>query len=243
MQFLTGRYGQPHISLMRALPRTPADVPTMPDVAYAWLRDEILGGAMEEGQALRQESLAATLGVSRVPVREALRRLEVEGLVVQRPRRGYVVASLDPDEIEEIFDLRRMLEQRAGFLATQRRTAQDVAELEALLHRMDGMAIASTADIDSFAERNRAFHDRLFQPCGRAHLLRMMVVLRNNVERYIRVGALVTGSVDQVQNEHVAIFEAFRRGDAEEVGALCRLHCEHACERLVRRLRGRRRAP
>lgn len=228
---------------MTPYPRPPLDprvVPTMPDVAYAWLRDRILGGAMEEGQALRQETLAAALGVSRVPLREALRRLEVEGLVVQRPRRGYVVASLDPDEIEEIFDLRRMLEERAGFLATRRRADRDVAELEELLHRMDGMVIASAADIDRFAERNRAFHDRLFQPCGRVHLLRMMVVLRNNVERYIRVGALVTGSVDQVQSEHVAIFEAFRRGDAAEVGALCRLHCEHACDRLVQRLRGRK---
>ena len=217
-----------------------ASVPSLPDVAYNWLRHEILSGGFEEGAAIRQESVAQTLGVSRVPLREALRRLEVEGLVVQRPRRGYIVASLDPGEIEDIFELRMMLEERAGALATRNRSERDIAEVEALLHAMDGMPIGGPADIDLFAERNRAFHDRLFEPCGRPHLLRMMVVLRNSVERYIRVGALMAGNIDRVQGDHSRIFDAFRRGAAEEVGELCRLHCQTTCERLLRMLHAKR---
>src|SRR5262249_25779707 len=213
---------------------------TLPDAVYTRLRDTILAGAIEAGAPLRQEEVAQGLGVSRVPVREALKRLEAEGLVAQRPRRGYVVAALDPEAIEDIFDIRMMLEERAGFLATLRRTRADIDAMERLLRAMDGMSIKNAADVHLFAERNRAFHNRLNETSGRAHLCRVLLVLRNNVERFIRVGALIAGNIEHVQTEHHAIVDAFRRGDAEEVGRLCREHCRHTCERLVARLRQER---
>jgi DNA-binding GntR family transcriptional regulator len=215
-------------------------VPSLPEVAYVRMRDAILSGKFTAGQSLRQEELAQSIGTSRVPVREALKRLEVEGLVVLRPRRGYVVASLDPDEIEDIFDIRMMLEQRAGYLATLRRTAEDVAEIDRMLAAMDGMVIDGAADVDIFAERNRAFHARLFEASGRPQLCRTMAVLRDNVERYIRVSALVAKSLARVQGEHHRIADAFRRGDADEVGRLCREHCEGTCKRLIERLKRER---
>ena len=215
-------------------------VPSLPEIAYRRLRDAILAGRYMAGQSLRQEEIAQSIGTSRVPVREALKRLEVEGLVVLRPRRGYVVASLDPEDIEDIFDIRMMLEERAGYLATLRRTDEDVAEIERLLKAMDGMAIESAADVDIFAERNRAFHARLFEASGRPQLCRMMAVLRNNVERYVRVSALVAKSLERVQGEHHRIVDAFRKGDAEKVGRLCREHIQRTSERLIARLKTER---
>lgn len=231
------------VSPERVLPMLDGgDVPllSLPEIAYMRLREALLSGAFEAGESLRQEEIAQRLGVSRVPVREALRRLEGEGLVVQRPRRGYIVASLDPDNIEDIFDIRMMLEERAGYLATKRRTAQDIAEVERLLHAMDGIKIRSAADVALFAERNRAFHERLFETSKRPQLCRMMAVLRNSVERYVRVSALIATSLDRVHDEHHRIVDAFRRGDAEEVGRLCRQHCQNICDRLIASLREKR---
>lgn len=219
----------------------PRSIRSLPEVAYAHLRRGILTGRYEEGTPLRQEDLASQLGISRLPVREALGRLEAEGLVLQRPRRGYIVASLAPDEIEDIFDIRAMLEERAGFLATLRRTQKDVAEVEALANDMDSLVIRGAADIDLFAQRNYAFHARLFEASGRPQLCRTMIVLRNSVERYIRVSARVADNLDRAKAEHHQIVDAFRRGDAETVGRLSRQHCESVCANLLARLRDARR--
>lgn len=214
---------------------------SLPEFAYAYLRRGILTGKYEGGAPLRQEDLAGQLGISRLPVREALGRLEAEGLVLQRPRRGFFVASLEPDEIEDIFDIRAMLEERAGYLATLRRTQNDVAEVEALANDMDALVIGTASDIDLFAQRNYAFHARLFEASGRTQLCRTMIVLRNSVERYIRVSARVADNLDRAKAEHHQIVDAFRRGDAETVGRLSRQHCETVCANLLARLRDARR--
>jgi DNA-binding GntR family transcriptional regulator len=213
-----------------------ANLPSLSEIAYQQVRNAILNGTLAAGQSLGQEEIAGQIGTSRVPLREALQRLEVEGLVLLRPRRGYIVASLDPDEITDIFDIRMMLEERAGYLATLRATSQDVAAVEELLHAMDGMTIANADDVALFAERNRAFHDRLYVGSGRTQLCRLMAVLRTNVERYIRVGARIAGNLDRVRDDHYQIFNAFRRRDAQTVGRLCREHCAATCDRLIARL-------
>lgn len=213
-----------------------ANLPSLSEIAYQQVRDAILSGTFAAGQPLGQEDLAAQIGTSRVPLREALQRLEAEGLVVLRPRRGYIVTSLDPDEIREIFDIRMLLEERAGYLATLKATPQDVAEVEALLHGMDGMSVTNAEETALFAERNRMFHDRLYASSGRTQLCRLMAVLRTNVERYIRIGARIAGNLDRVRDDHYQIFNAFRRGDAQTVGRLCREHCAATCDRLIARL-------
>src|SRR3954470_4712484 len=143
---------------------------SLSEIAYQQVRDAILRGQLAAGQSLGQEEIAARIGTSRVPLREALQRLEAEGLVMLRPRRGYIVTPLDPEEIKDIFDIRMMLEERAGFLATERATDDDVAELEKLLRAMDGIAISNAKDAVRFAERNRAFHERLYAGSGRTQL-------------------------------------------------------------------------
>ena len=172
-----------------------AHLPSLSEIAYRQVRDAILSGTFVAGQPLGQVEIATQIGTSRVPLREALQRLEAEGLVVLRPRRGYIVTSLDPDEIRDIFDIRMLLEERAGYLATLNATPDDVGEVERLLHAMDGMSVTNAEETALFAERNRAFHDRLYASSGRTQLRRLMVVLRSNVERYIRIGARIAGNL------------------------------------------------
>lgn len=218
--------------------RTPAsDLPSLAEIAYQQVRDAILSGTFAAGQSLGQEEIASQIGTSRVPLREALQRLEAEGLVTLRPRRGFIVTSLDPGEISDIFDIRMILEERAGYLATLKATPQDVTEVEELLHAMDGMSVTNAEETVLFAERNRAFHDRLYRSSGRKQLCRLMGVLRTNVERYIRIGARIAGDLDQVRDDHYRIFDAYRRGDAQTAGRLCREHCAATCDRLLARLK------
>jgi DNA-binding GntR family transcriptional regulator len=210
--------------------------PSLAEIAYQQVKEAILRGELAAGQPLGQEELAARIGTSRVPLREALQRLEAEGLVVLRPRRGYIVTSLDPDEIRDIFDIRMMLEERAGYLATLNATSEDIAAVEELLFAMENMKMRNAADAMLFVERNRAFHTRLYASSDRAQLCRLMLVLRANVERYIRIGAQIAGNLKRVAFEHHQIFNAFKRRDAQTVGRLCREHCAATGERLIERL-------
>jgi DNA-binding GntR family transcriptional regulator len=229
----------PVTSVLKAPPFTAgaaARLPSLAEVAYQQVRDAILSGALEAGQPLGQEDIASRIGTSRVPLREALQRLDAEGLVMLRPRRGYVVTSLDPHEIKDIFEIRMMLEERAGYLATLNATGEDVREVEKLLRAMDHLSVRDAAEALRFAEANRAFHERLYVSSGRVYLCRLMTTLRVNVERYIRIGAQIAGNLARVRREHQQIFDAFKRRDAKTVGRLCREHCEATCERLVARL-------
>lgn len=211
----------------------PANVPSLSEIAYLQVRDAILSGTLVAGQPLGQVEIATKIGTSRVPLREALQRLEAEGLVALRPRRGYVVTSLDPNDITDIFDIRMILEERAGYLATLRASADDVAEVEQLLHAMDDMEITDAQEASAFAGRNRAFHDRIYVCSGRSQLCRLMATLRTNVERYIRIGSRIAGNLERVRDDHYRIFNSFKRGDAQTVGRLCREHCEATRDRLL----------
>lgn len=195
-------------------------------------------GAIPPGEHLRQEDVAQRLGISRSPAREALARLAMEGLVEARPRRGYVVSSLDTEEIEEIFGMLVLLEERAGVLAGQRRTAQDIEELKRKFHALDTTAIHSPEDIDTYSAAHREFHERVLQSSGSRHLCRTIMQLRDQLERYVRLEMSMQDHVDS--GDHGRIFKAFAAGNGDLLGRLSRQHCEKMCRKLVQRLpRGR----
>lgn len=206
---------------------------SLPQAIYAALRQDILNGVYQPGESLRQEALATYFDASRVPVREALGRLEAEGLVSLRPRRGYVVASLDIDDIEEIFHLRMILEEHAGFVATRVRTDKDVAEVEAILKGFERLEHDEPENVAEWAVQNRLFHSRLFASSRQKHALNLVNTLRDMVERYVRIEVSMTGHFDPVDSEHRKIFQAFADGDAPLVAQLSREHCAHTAERLI----------
>jgi DNA-binding GntR family transcriptional regulator len=211
----------------------PTPPQSLPDVAYNYVRGAILRGDLQGGAPLKQHELATVLGTSPLPLREALRRLEVEGWVVLRPRRGYVVAPLSRSEIEEVFEIQGMLEERGAYYATQRRTPADVAALEASQRRLDDLFAREPLDLEAFGHANAAFHEQLFEASGRPYYCRILRTLRNTAERYARVGASILDDLHDSQAEHHAIVEAFRIGNADEVARLCRVHRENTRERLL----------
>ena len=221
------------MSLSSAREYPAPDIRSLPEIVYAWLRERILNGSLAPGSELRQEQLARQFAVSRVPVREAMSRLQAEGLIVLRPRRGFAVTSLELSEIVEIFELRMVLEEHALTVATRARRTADIAEVEAILARMEALDRSGADYLLEWGSLNRQFHARLIAAAGRQRLSEVALGLRDAVEPYIRLESHFTGDFGEAETEHRAIFEAFRAGDPEQAGRLSGAHCASTLRRLV----------
>jgi len=203
---------------------------------YDGLRAGILSGRYAPGMVLRQEDVARQFQISRVPLREAFSKLEAEGFLTLRPRRGYAVTSLLAAEIAEIFELRTVIEGHAGRLAALRQRPGDVEALEALIARMDMLDPVYPSGLSQWCLLNRTFHECLLAICRRPHLQRIALQLRDQVEPYVRLELGMTGDVAEAGRDHDEIACAFRAGDAELVGELCAAHCSHTARRLLDQL-------
>lgn len=211
----------------------------LPQLLYDHLRGRILNGVLGVGQVLRQEELAQQFNVSRVPLREALSRLEADGLIEARPRRGFAVSALDPQEIVEVFELRAVVEEHAAAVAAQKRTREDVAAVEALLEEMERLDSKSARYHERWAMLNYEFHSRMIASSKRRRLARIVGNLRGAVEPYVRMELKMTGDVVEAGREHREILEAFRAGDSRGLAELSRAHVEGTARRLLKGLRQR----
>ena len=206
---------------------------SLPDIIYHWLRERILMGQLMPGSEIRQELLARQFGTSRVPTREALSRLQAEGLITLRPRRGFAVTSLNQDEIIEIFELRMAVEEHAMRIATKARTEKDAGEVEALVVRMETLDSNAPQYLQDWMSANRLFHTRLIECAHRKRVNDIALNLRDAIEPYIRIEANFNKQVAYANIEHRQIFDAFQKKDAEATARLCRKHCESTLKRLL----------
>lgn len=169
------------------------------------VRVAILTGVLEPGARLRQEELADLFGTSRIPVREALRALEYEGLVDSEPHRGFTVTSLDADDVEEVYDLRILLESHALRLAMPLITDEDLEELGVLYEQM-----VNAANADAQLAARERFYTRLYSFTGRPRLVGLISRLRQEVARALRWPTL-----QHAPAVHEQFFEAVKNGDVE----------------------------
>lgn len=198
------------------------------------LREAITSGLLRPGERLQQEELAQRLGVSRMPIREALQRLEAEGLVVLQPYRGAVVAGVSARELQEIYEIRIALETLALELGVPRFDQEGLDDLEAILRRMDTEGEATT-----WLELNTEFHSGLYAAADRALLLEHIDNLRNKSDRYLRLFAARRDRTEQAQQEHWEIIAACRARDTHGAVARLRRHLESTIRSLARTLRDR----
>lgn len=197
-------------------------------LVMAKLRQQILVGGLLPGTPLNQEGLADELGVSRMPVRQALKRLQVEGLVQRQQNRRVVVTPLSREEIEEIFDMRIALEPLALRLAIPRVTPQ---ELRWIAHALDDASAED--DPASFGTRNSAYHMALVQPCGRPRLLREIRSLLDLSDRYQRAAYRDGTFTGPLRDEHEQLFDAVRTGDVDRGATVLADHIRQGRDRLV----------
>ena len=211
----------------------------LPEFIYNRLRLDIFNGVLEPGQSLRQEELARNFQVSRVPLREAMSRLEADGLIVLRPRRGYAVTSLDQAEILEILELRMAIEEHAGDVAARARTPEDVERVKSIMNEMEKLDPRSPDYVTIWSQLNRKFHARIVAASRRTRLSDIASKLRDAVECYVRVEVQMTGNVVSAEREHREIFEAFKAGDSVGLAQLSRKHVESTSRRLLDALRNK----
>lgn len=207
-----------------------ARTPTAQDRAAAALRTAILEGGLRPGQRVNQEAWAARVGVSLIPVREALRALAGEGLVTYRPRRGYVVTELDLAELEEVYALRRLLESEALRRGVPLANAETVAALEEAANAC--RRAAEAGDVAGQLEANRRFHGLLHGLAGSRPLTRLIDLLWDPTEAYRALYYALPGEAAEADRAHRAILAAVTSRDAERAVALQDIHRERALERL-----------
>ena len=187
-------------------------------------RTAILSGLLGPGERLRQQTVAGVFQVNRIPVRDALNELENEGLVDSIPRRGYIVSGLDAEDVDEIYDLRALLEAEAVRLAIPLLTDADISELE-VLHEQMVDAPTSAAKV---AARDR-YHMRLYSASGRPRLIELIAALRKETAR--------AGQWPGLQDSHAVhdhLFHAVRESNADEVVEQLTAHLALVAQ-LVRR--------
>lgn len=210
---------------------------TQPADIAAVLRAEIVDGTLPGGAALRQERIAARFGVSRMPVRDALRILEAEGFAVWPPNRSARVAPLSADDLTDLFDLRIVTEGLALRCAIPELTDSLLDEAEALHRTM------LTADIADLGRLNGAFHRLLYAPCRRPRLLATIEQLGLAADRYLRVTLASLDYFDKSNGEHAQLLAFCRRREAEGAAACLEAHIRDAKDALADLLRQRAGTP
>ncbi|MEZ4595510.1 MAG: GntR family transcriptional regulator [Chloroflexota bacterium] len=200
---------------------------TAQELVLETLREAILGGVLPPATRLRQEELATAFETSRIPVREALRVLEYEGLVSSEPHRGFTVTSLDADEVEEIYDLRTVLEAHAVRLAVPLLTDTDLEELGAVFQEL-----MDAPDDDARLAARERFYQRLYSVTARPRLVGLIIRMRLEVARSLR-----WLRVPHSPEHHQAFWDAIQQGDADLAAELLASHYRKIAALLRRYLR------
>ncbi|MCD7922619.1 MAG: GntR family transcriptional regulator [Clostridiales bacterium] len=205
------------------------------DVVFQTLRTAILKGDLKPGERLMELQLASKLGVSRTPIREAIRMLEQEGLAVMIPRKGAEVARMTEKDMEDVLQIRCSLEELAVRLACQNITQMEVQELRVAMEQFREKT--TTDDIAAIAQADVNFHDVLYKSADNPKLLGLLNNLREQMYRY-RVEYLKDSSIyKQLIEEHQLLYEAVRRQNAEKAAAFTRMHLENQTESMKKVIR------
>ena len=186
------------------------------------LRNRIFAHELVPGTWIDEQALALQYGISRTPMREALKVLAAEGLVELRPRRGCYVTELSEHDLDDIFPVIALLEGRSAFEATQKAGSTDLAQLRAVHQRLERHAAA--ANTDAFFETNQEFHQLIQQLAGNRWLSQLIDETRKMIKLTRRDSLRLEGRLKQSLAEHRAILKAIEARDANGAGSLMQSH-------------------
>lgn len=195
------------------------------------LREAIRTGLLRPGERLMEIQLAEELGVSRTPVREAIRKLDQEGFVVMMPRRGAYVANMSIRDVNEIFEIRTALESLSNGLAAERITAEELEELQNLLVQI-GKYIEED-NMDKIVDTDIAFHELLYRVSRNSRLEGIISNLREQLTRFRTLSMSHPGRLKATLEEHRAIVAAIAEGDVEAAQQAAEYHMEKSEQTLM----------
>jgi DNA-binding GntR family transcriptional regulator len=192
--------------------------------AYQKMLEAIQSGALRSGTRLREVELAEWLGISRTPVREALNRLQTEGLIVQEPRRGMIIAELDHTMVSELYVMREVLEGTAARLAARHASDVEIGMLRAIADRDK----SSGDDPVKLAKNNRLFHDTLYRAAHNRYLLKTLSLLQESMALLGPTTLALPGRSSTAFKEHYALVAAIENHDAAAAEECSRAHIRSA---------------
>ena len=195
------------------------------DVVFNTLRKAILGGELKPGERLMEIQLANKLGVSRTPIREAIRKLEVEGLVLMIPRKGAEVAQITEKNMQDVLEVRKALEELSVQLACERITPEQVEEMK--MAAEDFRKVLKSGDVTKIAEADVKFHDIIFAATNNQRLITLLNNLREQMYRF-RVEYLKQKECyPQLLEEHDKLIALISGGEVEEACELMGCHIDN----------------
>ena len=195
------------------------------DVVFNTLRRAILKGELKPGERLMEIALADKLGVSRTPIREAIRKLELEGLVVMAPRKGAKVASITERDLNDVLEVRKGMEVLAISLACKRITGEELEKLESIERSFQ--SLIESGNLTELAEMDVKFHDTIYQATNNQRLVQLLNNLREQMYRY-RMEYLKDIAVRRtLAEEHKAICEALRGRDESKAQNYVSVHIDN----------------
>jgi DNA-binding GntR family transcriptional regulator len=189
---------------------------TLKDLVAASLRKAILYGDIKSGQQLKQENIASQMGISRMPVREALSQLENEGLIKNIPYKGCTVSTFTADDITEIYQIRKVLESYATELATINITPADIEKLEDLMAKLKDCI--ENDDIDSYAAYDLHFHNTIFEKAANKRLFQIIKTIWKSFPMYLAYS--IPQRIKRSFEEQSLILDAIREGNSRKAAQL-----------------------
>lgn len=195
------------------------------------IREAIINGTLKPRERLMEIQLAEELGVSRTPIREALRKLEIEGFIVMVPRKGAYVADLSFKDIADVFEIRSALEGLAAGLAAERITDEELEEMERLLIEK-AEAIAAN-DIEKLVVVDTKFHDAIYKASRNESLTNIINNLREQIQRFRATTLAYPGRMKESLDEHRGIVEALQSRDVQLSRKLAGEHIENAENSMI----------
>ena len=202
------------------------------EVVCESLREAIRSGILKPGERIMEIQLAEELGVSRTPVREAIRKLELEGYVVMMPRRGTYVASMSIRDINEIFEIRTALESLSNGLAADHITDDELEHLQRLLVIIGGYI--KEGNIEKIVETDIEFHDLMYHAARNERLVGIISNLRDQLTRFRTLSMSYPGRLEETLEEHRLIVDAIASGDRKAASRAAERHMENSEKTLLK---------
>ncbi|KYZ76307.1 GntR family transcriptional regulator [Anaerosporomusa subterranea] len=208
------------------------------EVVAETLRDAIVNGVLKPGERLMEIQLAEELGVSRTPVRESIRKLELEGFVVMVPRRGTYVTDLSIKDINEVYEIRTVLDVLAAGLAAERITEEELEELERLLVQIG--EFVEQNNMEQLIEFDTKFHDVLYRASRNDRLVGIINNLREQFTRFRSISMKYPGRMQNTVEEHTRLVEAIAQRNPDLAQQIAREHMENSEQTLLKEFDERR---
>ena len=202
------------------------------ELAYRKLRDALASGKLQPGQRVMEVEVAEWLNVSRTPVREALRRLESEGMLAMEPRTGLVVTSITREAMLELYVMREVLEGTAAQLCAENASEIEIMELEELTKREERLQ----GDLEALARLNRVFHDTIHRAAHNRYLEKSLNAVNDSMCLLGKSQMLIAARAKEAKAEHAELFDAIRKRDADAAEAIARRHVRSAQRQRLRSL-------